>query len=190
VFSCNTPITLQRDIAENAYYLDPGQRQKITFNGIWQMPYGFQLSGVYLFGDQGWATPTYGVDVRNTGNVPSLQRLIPTGTLGCSASSTSVTTNGLATGVTYNAAAGGCFVARNAFDISSIKKLDVRLTRRFKLGARARVDGILEVFNVLNTPNYQSYVTNLSATNYGAPSASTNIQYYPRMAQLGFRATF
>jgi hypothetical protein len=101
-----------------------------------------------------------------------------------------VTANGLATGVTYNAATGGCLVARNAFVMTSIKKLDLRLTRRFKLGSRARIDGILEVFNVLNTPNYQSYVTNLSATNYGAPSASSNIQYYPRMAQLGFRAAF
>jgi hypothetical protein len=189
-FSCSTPITLQPDISENGYYLDPGQRQKVTVNGIWQLPYGFQLSGVYLFGDQGWATPTYGVDVRNTGNVPSLQRLVPTGTLGCSSTSTAIAINGLNTPVTYSASAGGCLVSRNAYDISSIKKLDVRLTRRFRIGPKATVDGIVEMFNVLNTANYQSYVTNLSATNYGAPSASSNIQYYPRMVQLGFRATF
>ena len=74
--------------------------------------------------------------------------------------------------------------------MTPIKKLDLRLTRRFRLGSHATLDGILEMFNVLNTPNYQTYVTNLSAVNYGAPSASSNIQYYPRMVQLGFKAAF
>ena len=55
---CDVPITLAPDVSENKYYLTGDQRHRATFNGIWQLGYGFQLSGLYLFGDNGKATPT------------------------------------------------------------------------------------------------------------------------------------
>jgi hypothetical protein len=58
---CDVPITLHPVLAEE-WYLNGDQRHRFTFNGIWQMPYDLQLSGLYIFGDNGWATPAAGVD--------------------------------------------------------------------------------------------------------------------------------
>ncbi len=83
--------------------------------------------------------------------------------------------------------ADGTVIERNSFDIPSIHRLDLRLQRRFTFG-RVGIDGILDVFNVSNRANYGPIVLNESNSNYGKPSATTNVAYAPRMLQLGFRA--
>src|SRR5205823_13863291 len=120
---CNVPIALAADIADE-WYLSPDQRQRATVNGIWEMPYGFQVSGTYLYGDNGWATPTSGVDVRQTGATGGT-RLLADGTL----------------------------IGRNSFDLPSIHKVDMRLQRRFNLPGKAKIDGMVELFNVFNHQN-------------------------------------
>jgi len=40
-FTCDVPITLAEDIAENDWYLGNEQRHRVTFNGIWDAAYGF-----------------------------------------------------------------------------------------------------------------------------------------------------
>ena len=52
------------------------------------------------------------------------------------------------------------------------------------------MDGILEVFNVFNRENFGSYITDVSAANYGAATFNNNIAFQPRSLQLGFRAAF
>ena len=118
-----------------------------------------QLSGKYLYGDNGWATPNSGVDVRQTGN--SGGRLMANGTL----------------------------IARNSFDKPSIHKFDIRMQRRFDLG-RVKVEGIVEMFNVFNHRNLNTFTTNLSSARYGEPSGDTNIDYQPRMMQFAFRISY
>ena len=66
----------------------------------------------------------------------------------------------------------------------------MRLQKRFRLGSRLAVEASLEVFNVFNHENYNSFVTNESARNYGAPSFDSNIAFQPRTLQFGFRTTF
>jgi hypothetical protein len=170
---CDVPITLAPDVAENSYYLTGDQRNRLTFNGIWQLGYGFQLSGLYLYGDNGKATPTSGVDVRQTGLSPTAANFDGTGGL-----------------VISRLRPNGTVIARNSFDRTPIHRVDLRLSRRFKLGGHAGVDGIVEVFNVLNHANYNSWVLNETNRNYGQPQQDTNIAYAPRMLQLGFRTTF
>ena len=140
------------------------------FNGIWQLRYGFQLSGLYFFGSGQRYDTRYGVDVRQIGSLrPSEHRLRPNGT----------------------------FVPRNDFVGKPIHRVDLRFQRRFPLGGRAGIDGILEVFNVFNHVNYGSYVGHGGtapggevARNYSAPQQSTNVAYLPRLLQLGFRFAF
>jgi hypothetical protein len=75
-FACNVPIQLAPDIAEE-WYLSSDQRKRATLNGIVEMGYGFQVSGTYLYGDNGWATPTSGVDVpdrRHRRHAPAPER--------------------------------------------------------------------------------------------------------------------
>ena len=152
---CDAPVSLAPDLQQE-WYLTSDQRQRATFNGIWDLGHGLQLSGKYLYGDNGWATPSSGVDVRQTGSTSG--RILTDGT----------------------------FIARNSFDKPSIHKVDMRLQRRFAIG-RARFDGMLELFNVFNHQNLTTYTTNLSSAKFGQPSGDTNIDYQPRMLQVGFR---
>jgi hypothetical protein len=86
--------------------------------------------------------------------------------------------------------ADGSVVPRNSLVGDPIHKVDLRLQKRLPLGGRAAVDGIFEVFNLFNHANYGSYVTNESNANFGQPAFDANVQYFPRMLQLGFRMTF
>src|SRR5262249_35063506 len=141
------------------WFLTPDQRNRATANAIWDLGYGIQLSGKYLYGDNGWATPTSGVDVRQTGSTNG--RLKTDGTL----------------------------IPRNSFDKPSIHKVDMRLQRSFRLG-HARFEGMFEMFNVFNHRNLNTFTTNLSSAKFGQPSGDTNIDYQPRMVQLGFRLAY
>ena len=157
---CDVPVTLPADIAEGTYYLAGDQRHRLTFNGIWQLPYDFQVSGIYLFGDNGKGTPNSGVDTRAIGNNSTRLR------------------------------ANGTLVERNSFDRADIHRVDLRVQRRVRLGGRASIDGIVEVFNVFNRKNFNAWTLNESNANFGKPEQDTNLAYAPRMLQLGFRVGF
>jgi hypothetical protein len=139
------------------------QRHRAVFNGIWQTRFGIQVSGLYFFGS-GQRFPTnYGTDLRQIGAPrPNELRLRPNGTI----------------------------VPRNNFVGSQIHRVDLRVQRRFPLGWRAGIDGIVEVFNVFNHANYGGFTTQESSSNYGRPVQNINVAYAPRTLQLGFRFAF
>ena len=157
---CDTPITLAADIAENKWYVTGAQRNRATFNGIWEAPKGLQVSGLYIFGDNGYSTPTSGFDARSVGSTGG--RLRSNGTL----------------------------IERNSFDNPAIHRVDMRVQRRFALGPRVKVDGIFEMYNVFNRANFESFTINESNAQFGNPLASTTLAYQPRMLQFGFRTQF
>ena len=159
-FTCDVPVTLAEDITENDWYLGNEQRHRVTFNGIWDAGYGLQLSGLYIFGDEGWETPLAGVDARSTGGAGT--RLRQNGTL----------------------------IERNSIDRKSMHRVDLRVQRRFRFGSRAAVDGIFEVFNLFNRANYETYELNERNARFGQPNTWANFAYAPRALQLGFRTQF
>jgi carboxypeptidase family protein len=160
-FTCDVPISLHPALAPEWY--DAGaQRHRLTFNGIWQLPYGFLVSGLYIYGDNGLATPMSGLDVLQTGAT---------------------------TGATSRVRANGTLIERNSFDRGSLSRLDMRLQRRFTFG-RIALDGIVEMYNLFNRANYGTWVENESNARYGLPSDNNNIAFKPRLLQLGFRAAF
>ena len=156
------PVTIVKDISENDWYVTGDQRHRVTFNGIWEMPHGFQLSGLYIFGDNGFATAQAGQDNRSIG----------------------VTTGRLR--------ANGTVIPRNGIDLPSIHRMDMRLQRRFALGGKVKIDGIFEMYNVFNHTNYDptGIVVNERNARYGLPASSTTLAYQPRMLQFGFRTQF
>ena len=158
--SSPAPFKVAPDLGGEYTLANTDQRHRAVFNGIWQLRYGFQLSGLYFFGSGQRLATTYGGDLRQTGATGG--RLRPDGTV----------------------------APRNNLVGDPIHRVDLRVQRRFGLRGRAGVDGILEVFNLFNHANYGSYVTAESNRNYGQPSSNTNVAYQPRMLQLGFRATF
>ena len=139
------------------------QRHRAVFNGIWNVAYGFQLSGIYFYG--------------------SGERLAVTSGAG-------VTTSLMGAAGTDRLRVDGTIVPRNDFVGAPIHRVDMRLQRHFKLGTHTAVDGIVELFNALNRANYGGYVTNESSLQYKQPTSSTNLSYAPRSVQLGFRIAF
>ena len=146
------------------------QRHRAVFNGIWQAPGGFQLSGLYFFGS-GQRYPTkYGPDLRKLGAIrPNDNRLRPDGTI----------------------------VPRNDFVGTPIHRVDLRIQRRFPLGGQAGIDGILEIFNVFNHFNVGTYSGTRKSSasgevsrNYLNPAQNRSLAYAARQLQIGFRITF
>jgi len=157
---CDIPFTVAPDLG-GQYGEGPGdQRHRAVVNTIWMLPHEFQLSGLYFFGSGQHFSTVYGSDLRGTGGTSGLLR--PNGTI----------------------------IPINSFVGKPVDRVDLRLQRRFRLGRRVVVDGILETFNLLNHANYGAYVTNQAAVNFGAPSFNSNVAYAPRTIQLGFRSTF
>jgi hypothetical protein len=107
--------------------------------------------------------------------------------------------------------AGGSFRApfetRNGYRQSGRKTFDLRVSREFNLGGRARLQALIEAFNVFNTINYTNFSTiryrvassvfdpvanrvtiNLNEDpGFGTPSAASNTLFGPRDMQLGLK---
>jgi carboxypeptidase family protein len=158
---CNVPVPTRVEYGGGDYgYAVGDQRHRAVFNAIWELPYGFQASGLYFYGSGARFATTYGTDQRNSAS--SSPRVRPNGTI----------------------------VPRNDFVGHPLHRVDLRFLRHFPLGGKARVDGIIELFNVFNHANYGSYVTSENNAAYGQPVQNVALEYQPRMMQLGFRVAF
>jgi hypothetical protein len=131
------------------------QRHRLVFNGIWQVGHGFQVSALHFMAAGIRMESIYGGDLRNTGADFS-QRLRPNGTI----------------------------VPLNSIFAPAQNRTDLRLQQRIPLGGKVAIDGIWEVFNMFNRPNWT--IGNVeSSPDYLAHTAG---QY--RTMQFGFRLTF
>ena len=174
VFRCDAAMTLLPVLADERF-LNGDQRNRATLNGIWELPVGFQLSGLYFFADNGKMTPISGVDVLG---------------MGASATASLTGTNTGITGSSNRLRRDGTLVARNSFDRANLHRVDMRVQKRFKPTGRMTLDGIAEVFNMFNHANYNAFVTNEAAANFRQPQYDSNIAFQPRTVQFGFRTTF
>jgi hypothetical protein len=139
------------------------QRHRAVLNGVWDVGYGVQLSGIYFYGSgERFATST-GVDRRNTGNNAASELRLR---------------------------ANGTIAPRADIVGDPIHRVDLRLQKRQPLFGRVTIDGLFEVYNIFNHANYGSYTTIESNAQYGKPSFNANVAYQPRMMQLGFRLAF
>jgi hypothetical protein len=149
------PFTVQPDLGNQWTLANDDQRHRLVLNGIWQVGKGFQVSGLHYFGAGIRSAVSYGGDLRNLG-AGGTARLRPDGTI----------------------------VGRNDFTQPAQNKTDIRVQQRIPLGGRVAIDGIAEVFNVFNRPNY-ALETLESSRSFGQRVTGTY-----RQAQLGFRVTF
>ena len=131
------------------------QRHRIVFNGIWQVGYGFQVSGLHFFSAGNRLATNYGGDLRGFGGGSA--RLRPDGSI----------------------------VPRNTEIGPAQNRTELRLQQRVPLPSGMSLDGILEIFNLFNRPNYTLGTTESQPANYLKPTAG---QY--RTMQFGFRFTF
>ena len=131
------------------------------FNGIWDVGYGLQVSGLYFYGSGARQLTSYGGDLRNEG-VATAARLRPDGTI----------------------------ATRNDLVGDPIHRVDLRLQHRTRLGGSRTLDALLEVFNLFDRANYGSYTVQESNATYGQPTFNNNIAFRSRSMQLGFRFAF
>jgi hypothetical protein len=90
----------------------------------------------------------------------------------------------------------GDTIPRDALQGLPLHKVDLRLTKDFRLHGSTKISLIGEVYNLFNHHNYGSYNVNLSATApattalFGQPQQNTGNAYVPRQAQFAFRLGF
>ena len=132
------------------------QRHRAVFSGIWQVGRGFQVSGLHYLGAGIRESSNYGGDLRNTGSTFS-GRLRPDGTI----------------------------VPLNSIIVPAQNRTDLRMQQRIPLPGRRSIDGIAEVFNIFNRPNWTIGTQESAVSQYLKP---INAQY--RAAQVGFRVMF
>ena len=167
------------------------QRHRATFNGIWDVGAGFQVSGVYFFGSGERQNTSWGSDLRNTGGA-NYGILTPAGT---TAASLTAALNpdvrdrvGEVKGQVFN---GQFLLDRAQLVGRPIHRVDMGIQKRFSLGGRRNADLKAEVFNLFNHANYGSYTTTFSnAAQYGLASSNLATAYQPRILQLGFHIGF
>jgi len=150
------PFETARDLGGEWGISADDQRHRMVLNGIWQVGGGFQVSALHFFAAGIRLPHTYGGDVRGAGANFS-QRLRPDGTI----------------------------VPRNDLLAPTQNRTDVRFQQRIPLGGRVSIDGIAEVFNVFNRPNW-GIGTQESTTSQFLQHTSAQV----RTAQFGFRLTF
>jgi hypothetical protein len=136
-------------------------RHRAVFNGIWQVGRGLQVSSIFYLGIGQRASTIYGGDRRGISGVGGPEAL-----------------------VRQRLRPDGSIVARNSLTQPARRRLDLRLQQRIPLPGRLALDGIAEVFNVFNSPNWTNEMQESSA------QFGQHILGEFRRAQLGFRLTF
>jgi hypothetical protein len=130
-------------------------------NGVVDLGYGVQFSGIYFYGSGARFVTTSGTDRRQEGGSGENRLRLD-----------------------------GSIAPRNNLVGRSLHRVDMRLQKSLSISKKMRVDGMWEVYNAFNHQNFGSYVTNLDNARYGQPSSNINLQYQPRMMQLGIKLTF
>jgi hypothetical protein len=168
------------------------QRNTIRMWGLVQLPWGFNASVTYFYGSgnrfpASIATQPYGKPGTNRLNLSAA--------------------GGASPAITIPAAVldrwdgpavinSGDVIPRNGLEGLPLQKVDLHVTKDFKLGGTAKVQLVAEVFNLFNHGNFGSYNTSLSPTAaattalFGTPNQNTGTAYVSRQAQLGFKVQF
>jgi hypothetical protein len=164
-WNCSTPVNFAQfglDIYDGGNWYRTGhQKHRAVFNAIYELPYEVMLSGLYFYGDNGYATTTSGTDVFGTGGViANRTRLDRT------------------------------IIPRNNFNKKDLHRLDLRAMKRFSFNGRYSVEPMIELFNLFNRANFTTWVLNERNARFLEPDAADGIAYQPRTVQFGFRARF
>jgi hypothetical protein len=138
------PFPTQPDLGGEWGLSQDDQRHRAVFNGIWQVGYGFQVSGLHYFGAGNRLATNYGGDLR--GFSGGSGRLRPDGTI----------------------------VPRNTLVGPVQNRTELRLQQRVPLPGGMSVDGIAEVFNLFNRTNYTLGLQESQPANYLRPTAGQN----------------
>jgi hypothetical protein len=168
------------------------QRNTIRTWALVQLPYSINTSVTYFYGSgnryaDSIATAPYGK--------PGTNRLNLSAT-GTSAGSITVPAAVLDRWDGPAVITPGSVIPRNALEGLPLQKVDLHITKDFKIAGSTRVQLVAEIFNLFNHANYGAYNTSLSPTAaattalFGTPNQNTGTAYVSRQGQLGFKVMF
>jgi hypothetical protein len=165
----------------NSDYYEPNRG---TVSGIQQLPWGFQLSGIFTYFSPLRFNITTGRDNNGDSVLADRPNYTAVGAGGaCSGK--------LAFGVCYTDPGTGPSVAgdlpRNAGIFTrGFASLDLRVAKSIKIKERYSVQLLMEAFNIMNRTNYSSFQGNIRSAAFYTPTAA----YDPRQMQFGAKFNF
>jgi hypothetical protein len=172
---------------QNGPTTDTDARHRISLSATFELPGGFRLAPIYLWRS---ALPVALVDGRDI-NLDGDATEIP-------ARAYAVDTFNAATGVITFKDIGSCDTVNCGRGMSQ-QQMNIRLSKGFHLGGRARLDAIGEVFNLFNAVNPSGFQTRVTVPSTGIadttllqPTTYSGDTRRPeqRVGQVGFRLSF
>jgi hypothetical protein len=161
-WNCSTPVNYIADIYNGGdWYASDHQKHRAVFNAIYELPYEVMISGLYFYGDNGYATTQSGVDIYGAGGA-----------------------------IAQRTRADGSIIPIGNFNKKDLHRVDLRAMKRFSFDGRYSVEPMIEVFNLFNRANFTTWVLNERNARFGQPDAADGIAYQPRTVQVGFRTRF
>jgi hypothetical protein len=165
------------NIDDEYTYASSDQRHRFIANAVATLPYRVQASAIFLLGSPRVISPSTNLDpfgLGYTGRWLESPAQCP-----CIGST-----------VPRDSARTGNFTWSDGSDGSGWdRKLDLRFAKSVKL-QHVTLQGMVDLFNVLNIRNASGYTTNVFSRTYLQPSSSTNLFYQPRQVQFGFRISY
>jgi hypothetical protein len=153
------------------------QRHRVVLSGIYQFPWNIQLSGIVTAASGRPFTPLAGADLNGDGNggqfPPDRARRNPTDE--------------------------GTSVGRNSEATAAQANVDIRLSKRFKLGTRGSLEAMVEAFNLFNRANFIEDTNQSSFAIFGSGAFPSDplpaygkytLTLPPRQVQLAAKVTF
>lgn len=153
------------------------QRHRLVVSGFYKLPWQMQISGILVAASGRPFTPLAGADLNGDGNggqfPPDRAR--------------------------RNPADESTSVGRNSGTTAAQANLDVRVSKKFKVGARGSVEALIEAFNVFNRVNFIEDTNQSSFVIFGTGAFPDNplpaygrytLTLPPRQVQLAVRMTF
>jgi hypothetical protein len=135
------PFETQPDLGGEWGFSQDDRRHRMVLSGIWQVGFGFQVSGLHYFGAGNRLATTYGGDNRQFGGGSARLR------------------------------ANGTIVPRNAVLGPKENRTSLSLRQRIPLPGSMSLTGIAEVFNLFNQTNYTLGLQESLIANYLRPTA-------------------
>jgi hypothetical protein len=182
-------------------------RQMLTFSGVWNLPFGFEVSTITTFGSRGPFEPVlsgldlYGDGSGNSNTVGS----VPLPGAGYNQFGITLSENDLPryvnqfnqqyagkTTPTGQAIPAITLPAQYTFGRNFTSE-DFRVTKTFRLRERAKLNIFGEVFNAFNYANLGGYDNNLLDPGFGQPTSRAGQVFGsggPRAFQIGGRVSF